>query len=336
MHLVLRVLRALSLVLVVAVVSALVAACGEDEGVGGDATEVTIGLSFVPNIQFAPFYAAIEQGYYADEGLEVTLNHHAAGADLFGALVAGQEDLVMAGGDEAIQARAKGADLVYVAEVFRDYPVSLIVPADSDIQTVADVAGRKVGLPGAYGANYLGLLALLDSAGLTEEDIDMQSVGFTQVTALLDKQVDAVMGYSNNEPIQLEKAGMPVRTFPVADVMPLVSNGLVTTGKMLTDDPETVRKVVAATLKGLQYAIDNPQETVELSKQHVPTLSDEQQATDALAVLQASIPLWQSDRAPGASDPAAWQAMADFLRAHNQLDADVPIAEVYTDEFLPQ
>ncbi len=58
----------------------------------GEVEEITIGLTFVPNIQFAPFYVAIEKGYYEDAGLEVTLNHHQAGADQFGALVAGQED----------------------------------------------------------------------------------------------------------------------------------------------------------------------------------------------------------------------------------------------------
>lgn len=330
-----RVVRVLSLLVLTVMMGGLLTACGGDDS-SGDATDVTIGLGFVPNIQFAPFYVADAKGYFEDEGIKASFNHHAAGADLFGAIVAGQEDMMMAGGDEVIQARSKGVELVYVAEVFRQYPVALVVPADSDIQSVADLAGKKVGLPGAYGANYLGLLALLDSAGMTESDIDMQSVGFTQVSALLSGQVDAVMGYANNEPVQLEKAGMAVRVFPVADALPLVSNGMVAMQKTLDDDPELVRKVVAATLKGLEYTIAHPEEAVEISKEYVPTLSDGQQAADALTVLQASIPLWQSERAAGASDPAAWQQMADFLQAHGQLQAAVAIEDVYTDKYLPK
>jgi len=66
------------------------------------ATNATIGLTFVPNIQFSPFYAAIEQGYYKDAGFNVTLNHHAVGADQFGPLVGGNEQMLMSAGDEVL------------------------------------------------------------------------------------------------------------------------------------------------------------------------------------------------------------------------------------------
>ena len=79
-----------ALAVVLALLPVLVA-CGGDGGGGSDDLEdVTIGLTFVPNIQFAPFYVALEKGYYEDAGLWVELNHHAAGADQFGALVAGR------------------------------------------------------------------------------------------------------------------------------------------------------------------------------------------------------------------------------------------------------
>src|SRR5687768_5774455 len=135
-------LKTLGILLAVLALAPLLAACGDDEG-SGDLDEITIGLTFVPNIQFAPFYVAIEQGYYENAGLKVTLNHHAAGADQYGALVSGQEDMMMAAGDEAMQVRAQDIDIVYVAEVFRKYPVALIVPAGSDIASVKDLAGKK-------------------------------------------------------------------------------------------------------------------------------------------------------------------------------------------------
>lgn len=328
--------KTIGVLLVVLALLPVLAACGEDEG-SGDLDEVTIGLTFVPNIQFAPFYVAIEKGYYEDAGLSVTLNHHAAGADQFGALVAGQEDMLMSAGDEAIQARAQGVDIVYVAEVFRKYPVALIAPADSNIASVEDLAGKKVGIPGEYGASYIGLLALLESAGMTKDDIQIESVGFTQAQALLAGQVDAIMGYINNEPIQLQKAGMETRTFPVSDALPIVSNGLVAMAGYLDDNPDQARAIVEATLKGVQFAIDNPEETVEISKEYVPTLDDEQQAADALEVLQASIPLWQADgEALGSSDPEAWQQTADFLQANGLLANPVAVADVYRDDYLPQ
>ncbi|MEZ4570657.1 MAG: ABC transporter substrate-binding protein [Thermomicrobiales bacterium] len=266
---------------------------------------VTVGLTFVPNIQFAPFYVADSLGYYEDAGVEVEFNHHAVGADQFGALVAGQEDLLMASGDEVMQVRARDVSVIYVAEVYREYPVALIVPEDSDIESIGDISGKTVGVPGEYGANWIGLLALLDAAGLTRDDISVESIGFTQATALLGGHVDAVMGYVNNEPIQIRSAGMPVRTFPVGDVSPLVANGLVVTDEYLDEEPDVVRALVEATLKGVQYAIDNPEETVQIAKDYVPTLTDAEQEASALEVLEATLPLWQVEDGEelGSGDP---------------------------------
>ena len=102
------------------------------------------------------------------------------------------------------------------------------------------------------------------------------------------------------------------------------------------DHPDQARAIVEATLKGVEFAIENPEETVEIAKKFVPTLEDEQQATDALAVLQASIPLWQADGvAIGSSDPDAWQQTADFLQSHGLLANPVAVADVYSADFLP-
>jgi len=310
------------------------AACGGDDG-DGELTDVTIGLSFVPNIQFAPYYIADAKGFYEEAGVDVSLNHHGVGADLFAALVAGQETMMMAGGDEVLQARGNDVPLVYVAEVYTQYPVGLIVPADSDIMSVADLRGHTVGIPGAYGANYLGLLALLDSAGLTEADITVESIGFTQATALLAGHVDAVMGYVNNEPIQLDKAGMAVRVFPVSDVQPLVSNGLVALAETLSSDPDTVRAIVEATLRGAQYAIDNPEEAVEIARDYVPTLTTDENLADARAVLDATLPMWAPTGEPGASEAASWEAMLAFFNTHAIVTAEIDLSEVYSNEYLP-
>jgi len=305
-----------------------------DASSAAEPRDVTIGLSFVPNVQFAPFYVAIKKGFYADRGLNVDLNHHQAGADLFGALIAGQEDAMMAGGDEVLAARAKGAEIIYVAEVFTRYPIGLIVPADSGIESVADIKGKKVGIPGPYGATYIGLLALLAGAGLTADDVQVESIGFTQASALLAGHVDAVIGYVNNEPLQLKKAGMETRTFPVSDVRPLISNGIVVTDAMLQENPDVARAIVAATLEGVQYTINHPDEALEIAKAFVPTLTDAQQVADAKAVLEASLPLWQPATPPGASSADDWQSMAEFLTEHGLLEGDVDVSAAFTNDLL--
>src|SRR6185312_16226669 len=101
---------------------------------------VSIGLGYIPDIQFSPFYAAQSAGYYKAAGLDVTFNHGVV-PDLFGSMVAGKNDFVFAGGDELLVARDKSVRAIDVATIFQKYPVSLIVPANSPIKMLADLKG---------------------------------------------------------------------------------------------------------------------------------------------------------------------------------------------------
>jgi NitT/TauT family transport system substrate-binding protein len=312
-------------------------ACGASASNGtASLTSLTVGLTYVPNIQFAPFYVAKSLGYYRDAGLDVTFHHHNAGEDEFSALVAGQEDAIFAGGDEGLQARAHGPALVYIAQIFTTYPVALIVPADSPIHSAADLRGHTIGVPGQYGETYIGLLGLLKGAGLTSSDVHIQSIGFTQVQTLMGHKVDAVMGYLNNEPILFQKQGFKVNTIGVGSAQPLISNGLLAMQSQLQAHPDRIKALVAATLRGLDYTLAHPQDAVNLSKTYVPDLSAAAQAADALTVLQATLPLMaQTGPKPGYNDPAAWQSMTSFLQSQGQLSGSVDASQAYSNAYLP-
>src|SRR5579871_5651060 len=124
----------------------LLASCGSP-GTSSSLHHLTIGLTYIPNIQFAPFYVADSLGYYKDAGLDVTLRHHSFTEDEFGAVASGKEDVVFGGGDEMLQARDHNIPLVYVANVYTKYPVALMVPANSPIHTAADLRGHTIGTP---------------------------------------------------------------------------------------------------------------------------------------------------------------------------------------------
>jgi len=317
----------------------MLAACGgQTETTGSSVStavkplkDISIGLGYNPDIQFAPFYLAKSKGYYQNAGLNVTF-HHGIVPDLIGTMVAGKSTFVFASGDEMLVAldKNKGLKILDVATIFQKYPVSLIVPADSPIKTLADVKGHSIGEPGPFGSTHTGLLALLYNAHLSPSDVKIQSIGFNQVSALITHKVDAVIGYSNNEPLQLERNGFKVRTFPVSDYQPLVSNGIITTQDMYSNQAQTVRDFVQATLKGLQDVIANPAAGVDASKDQVPGLNTAQ-ATD---VLKATIPLWQGKGQPGYNDSAAWDATEKFLVAQKMITAQPNLAQLYTNKAL--
>src|SRR5438093_13308883 len=125
------------------------AACGSTTTTGGSTspaalTKVSIGLGYIPNIQFAPFYVAQSKGYYKAAGLNVTF-HHGFVNDVIGSMVLGHDNFVFATGDEELVARSKNLPVVNVATIYQRYPVSLIVPTNSSIHTLADLKGHTVG-----------------------------------------------------------------------------------------------------------------------------------------------------------------------------------------------
>lgn len=297
---------------------------------------MTLGLTYKPDVQFAPFYLAAQRGYYREEGLDVQFQH-LADADLLKLLGAGRLQYAVAGGDEMLVARSQGAPLVYVAAYFHKYPVALVSKKEAGITEVAQLRGKSVGVPGPFGATYTGLKALLYSAGLTERDVQVRSIGFTQVQALQRGQADAVMGYANNEPVQLERLGVPVNTIPVWREANLVSNGIITNEEHLAANPEQVGALVRATMRGLRDAVNGPEAALDASLKYVPEAGGPNRE-GSLAVLRASVDLWRNELSRtnglGYTDPAAWAATRDFLRRAGSPGEDVDLQGAYTNRFV--
>lgn len=306
-------------------------AAGSGSASSAAATQkLTIGLSYVPDIQFAPFYVAKEKGYFTDAGLDVTIRHHGANEQLFGALQSGGEDVLYAGGDEAMQARSEGVKVVNVGTVYQRFPVVAITRADSGIATAKDLKGKTIGVPGQYGESWFGLLAILKNAGLTQKDVTIQTIGYTQQAALTTKKVDAVMGYSNNDVVRLQDAGVAVKTFPVDGAASLVSIGLNTTEANVTAKKAQLEGVVTALRKAVADIEADPAAAVTTSKKDVPTLTGPAQEKAALATLKATIPLFGGPQKVGTQDAATWTKMADFLPAAGLVKTAVPANEAYT------
>ena len=209
-----------------------------------------IGLSYIPNVQFAPFYVGEADGLFGRVPGTVTLRHHGATEGLFNALSAGAEDFLVAAGSEALQARAEGVDVIAVGAYYKAFPVNVIVLGSSEIRSLTDLKGRSLGVPGRYGESWLAAQVALDTAGLTEKDVKIVEVGYTQVAALTTRKVDAVVGFRTNELVQLEAADAEPRALPVAPgTVPLVSTCLLTTRTYAEANPEVVRQVVSATAR---------------------------------------------------------------------------------------
>jgi NitT/TauT family transport system substrate-binding protein len=294
---------------------------------------VDLGVGFIPNVQFAPFYVAQRKGFYAAEGLEVTMEYGFEN-DFVALTAQGERQFAVASGDQVILARAQGLPVVYIMQWYNRFPVGVMAPVASGIDAPEKLAGHSVGIPGLYGASYVAWQALVYATGLDESSITLKSYpDFSHAAALSQGQVDAAVVYIANEPLQLEQAGTPVNVIQVSDYIDLVSNGLITNDTLLHDRPDLARRMVRATVRGLEYTLANPDEAFAIVRQAVPEITDADAPTQR-AVLDASIALWKSEGPLGHSDPAAWATSVEFMRAADLIAADVEVESLYTNKLL--
>jgi len=297
-----------------------------------EADQVRLVMGYRPDIQFAPMYMAVAEGFDEAQGLELEF-HHLPETEAVQLVGVGELPFAIVSGEQVLLARAQGLPVVYVMAWWQDYPVAVAAPENIGIQSPQDLRGKHVGLPGLYGASYIGLRALLDSAGVREDEVVLESIGYTQVESLMQGLVDAIVVYANNEPVQLEAQGVPVTVLPVADYVQLASNGLITNEKTLQENPDLVRRMVAALLGGVEATLEDPARAFEVSKDFVEGLAEADQQVQR-GILEASLPFWQSEPL-GYSPLQAWANMQEVLLSMGLMESPIEIEDAFTNEFLP-
>ncbi len=294
--------------------------------------EINLPMGYIPNVQYAPFYVAAEKGYYADAGFSVNFDY-AFETDGVALVGDAKRPFAIASGEQVLLARDQGLPVVYVMAWYKDYPISIVAKKEAGLRTPADLQGKRIGLPGLFGANYVGLKALLYATNIDATNIRLKAIGFNQVEALAANQVDAVVVYTTNEPVQLRAQGYELAEIKVADYVQLVSNGIITNETLLQENPEMVRRFIQATIRGLQDTVANPDEAYEISKKYVPNLA-QADSTLQKQVLQISIDLWQIDP-PGFSDPRAWANMEATLLQMGQIGSPMQLENAFSNDYLP-
>jgi len=292
---------------------------------------IRLPLGYIPNIQFAPLYVAVEKGYYQSEGIEIEFDYsfETDGVSLVGA---GELQFAVVSGEQVLLARAQELPVVYVMAWYQDYPVGVVAKTSQGIRSPQDLAGKKIGLPGLFGASYIGLRALLDAGGLEESQVTLDSIGFNQVEALAADQEQAVVIYVANEPIQLRAKGYDVDEIRVSDYVRLASNGLITNEATIQRNPDLVHAMVRATLHGIADAIANPDEAYKISLEYVEGLDQADEAVQK-EILATSIEFWKAETL-GLSDASAWENMQDVLLDMGLLNQPLDLSKAFTNEFI--
>jgi putative riboflavin transport system substrate-binding protein len=306
------------------------ASCGPAPTPSASATPlrpVTLLLGFRPDVQFAPFYLAQQEGFYAEAGLEVTIEHS---TDVLRLVADGQAEVGVADATDVMIGRTSGIPVKYVSTLYDRFPVALIGAPEVVPSLPSELAGLRIGTPGRFGSSWHALLALLDAGGLTLDDVTIREYPqFNQVEGLLNADVDLITGFRNNEPLQLRARGMEVELLTVDDIAPLPGPGVIVGDDLLAADRELVAAFVAATARAQAAVIEDPDAGLAAAEVAVPTIAEDRET--ALAVLRATVELWQGSEGfrNGAIDETIWEAGYATMRRLGFIDGSVPLDEMY-------
>ncbi|WP_458778505.1 ABC transporter substrate-binding protein [Desulforhopalus sp. 52FAK] len=249
---------------------------------------VNIQLRWSHQFQFAGYYAALEKGYYADEGLEVTLTEATLGMDRITPVLKGLAQYGI--GDSGIlKLRSDGQPLVVVAQIFQHSPNILITRRDSNIYGPYELTGKTIMLSGEPTSSVAVRAMLLETLGdLNQVSIQPRTKG----EELINGHVDAVAGYLSNEPFHYRQKGMQLNIIdPRSYGIDFYGDNLFTTDHEIRTHPERVKKVVRATLKGWNYALKNREEIIDvILAKYNPGLDREKLRFEAKTIDQMILP----------------------------------------------
>jgi len=315
---------------VLAIVLALTACAPPDDADPTPPTElrpVTLLLGYQPDVQFAPFYVAQQEGFYAAAGLEVTIEHKQA-PDVQRLVAAGEAEFGVADATDVMIARTSDIPIRYASTLYQRFPVAIIGAAGDVPSDPAELAGRTIGTPGRFGSSWHALLALLDAGGLSEDDITIREYPqFNQADGLANGDVELITGFRNNEPLRLDARGITPDLLTVDEIAPLPGPGVIVGDDLLESDPDLVRAFVDATAAAQAAVIDDPELGFAAAEVAVPTIAEDPEV--ARAVLDATIELWRGDAfGDGAIDLEVWAAAFETMQRLGFIDGSVAVEEM--------
>jgi len=292
----------------------------------GELRQVRLLLGFRPDVQFAPFYLAQQAGYFADAGLEVTIEHS---DDVLRLVADGQAEFGVADATDLMIARTAGIPVKYVHPLYSYFPVAIIGAPDVVPTEPSELAGLRIGTPGRFGSSWHALLALLDAGGLTPDDVTIREYpAFNQVEGLLNGDVDVITGFRVNEPLRLEARGFEVGLLTVDAFVSLPGPGVVVSDDLLETDYEMAAAFVTAVYEAQRAIAEDVDVGLEAAIVAVPTIAEDRET--ARAVLERTVELFYGEAGdvPILGATVDWEQGYATMEKLGFIDGSVPPEEM--------
>ncbi len=293
--------------------------------------EVTVQLKWIHQAQFAGFYVAKTQGFYSEEGIDVTFLSGGLGIDLVQVLVDGSADFSVIGADKVLIHRSLGVPIVAIATTYRVNPFVLVAFADSGIASPYDFVGRTVATTGGY--DVVQFQAMLKNLGVDPASVDAVPYTYDD-TPFLEGEIDVTVSFSAGSLLYLKESigDRAINIISPDDYgVHFYSDTIIVHEATLAYDPDLILRFLRATLRGHRFALLDPHAAVDAAM-HYAEIQDRALQAE---MLEASIPLIHTGQDEiGWMRPSVWQGMYDILYEQGFLPNPLAVSDAFSLVFL--
>jgi NitT/TauT family transport system substrate-binding protein len=282
---------------------------------------------------FAPIQLAKGKGYFGEAGLDVNYAVGRGGVDVAKQVGAGNAPVGGIVADGPIVVRQNGVPIKIVAVFGGRGFMQLVTRADAGIEKPADLKGKTISVMSFQDTTFYALLGLLASAGLTQDDVNIQAAGPTGVWEFVATGKSVAMAGVPDWIPPVEAAGVKVRILPTEQYFPHMAQGIGASDTIIKEKPELVRKVVKSALRGMKDVMENPDQAAADFVKFVPEWQGKEGAVKAALKYYAEL-VYPGQQTLGAVDPERLAKLQDFYLAKGIITKKSPLDELYTNEFV--
>jgi len=317
----------------------LAVAVGGCQAIGPEATAaptpVLVMLDWFPNTNHTGLYVALDKGWYAEQGLDVEVIQPAEGGTLVQVVAAGQADFGVSHQEEVCYARAEDVPIVSIAAVIQHNTSGFASPEDRGITRPRDLEGMRYGSWGSP-IEKATLDALMTCDGGDVETLEFIDVGYADFFTIVERDVDFAWIFYGWTGIEAELRGVPLDVLMLSDwdhcVPDYYTPVLITSERNVAEKPDLVRRFMEATVRGYEFAIENPADAAELLLKYAP-----ENNPDLVRASQEWLsPHYQADAQRwGEQKLEIWKTYADWMADLELLPRHIEAEKAFTNEFLP-
>ena len=318
------------LAIVVLVVSAIVVVTScrpkVEPNKGND--RITLQLHWIPDPHQAGFWVALDKNFYEQAGITATILPGGLDSNPIRAAVSGNADLAQIGGiEQAVTAVSEGLPLRAIAAIQRETPHALISLDTKPIRNAADLRGKTIAVAFGDTAEIL-LKSFMDEQGVRESEVKLVPFKF-DLSILLNGQVDAITGFRTSQNATLEKEGYnPIVLDYSTGNISSYGYTIVASKETLAKKGDAIKRFLAASRKGWQYAFENPDEAMQIMKKRFGASFDIELSKRQLELLKPLMVGADGALSTWDIDNTRLESVLDFLTKRKQLKAPVNASEV--------